>query len=118
MHRRPHPNLSAELNAAVRAGDENLGINIDAQEKGTMIEVITDHHKYTLVVIDPEKHEVAMTTDNLEIDGYGIWTLLGAGWGGSMTQIGRIVVGAHMKMRQLTGGVTETSRVKSFLLKN
>lgn len=110
-----HPNLSPELNAAVRAGEENPGIDIKTQQKGAMFNVVSGHTKYTIVVVDPKKQEVAMKTDNSKI-GTDIWYLMGAGWGGSMIKIGWIVVGAQMRMRRLSGGVIETSPVKSFSL--
>lgn len=113
-----HPNLSPEINAAIQAGNENPSINIENQQKGTMFDVVSGHTKYTIVVVDPEKQEVAMVTDNPKIPGTDLWYLMGAGWGGSMMKIGFIVVGAQMRMRRLSGGVIETSPVKSFSLRN
>jgi len=43
---------------------------------------------------------------------------MGAGWGGSVMQVGRIVVGAQMRMRRLSGGTIETSPVKSFSVRD
>jgi len=112
-----HPNLSPELNAAIQAGDENR-IDIKTQQRGMMFDVVTGHTKYTIVVVDPEKQEIAMVTDNPEIPGTDLWCLMGAGWGGSMMKIGFIVVGAQMRMRRLSGGLIETSPVKSFSLRD
>ena len=108
-----HPNLSRSINAAIQAGDKNPGIDITTQLKGVMFEVMTGHTKYTMVVVDPEKQEVAMRTTNPEIPGTDIWYLMGAGWGGSVIKIGCIIVNAQMRMRRLSGGLIETSPVKS-----
>jgi len=114
----PHPNLSPELNAAVQAGDENPGINITVQKKGMMFCVITGNTKYTIVIVDPEKQEIAVKSTRPEIPGPDIYYYLGAGWGGSMMKIGCIVIGAQMRMRRLSGGLIETSPVKGFVPRN
>ena len=109
-----HPNLSAKLNAIVQEGNNSPSIDIKAQKKGTMFDVIVDHIKYTIVVVDPNGQEVALTTNDPNIQEIDIWHLMGAGWGGSTIKIGYIVVGAQMRMRRLSGGLIETSPVKSF----
>lgn len=113
-----HPNLSPALNAAVQAGTDNPGIDIKTQARGTMFDVVSGHTKYTIVVVDPEKQEIAMVTDNHKISGTDLWYYMGAGWGGSMMKVGWIVVGAQMRMRRLSGGAIETSPVKNFSLRN
>ncbi len=113
-----HPNLSPEINAVVQAGNNNPSINITTQQKGTMFDITSGHTKYTIVVVVPEKQEVAMITDNPNIKGTDIWYLMGAGWGGSMMKIGYIVIGAQMRMRRLSGGLIETSPIKSFSLRD
>ncbi len=108
----PHPNLSPELNAVVDAGEKNPGIDITAQEKGMMFYVATRNTKYTIVIVDPAKQEIAVASTNPEIPGPDIYYYMGAGWGGSMMKVGCIVVGAQMRMRRLAGGLIETSPVK------
>lgn len=114
-----HPGLSPEMNAAIRSSEENASIDIKAQKKGTMLEVVSEHTRYTMVIVDHGKSEVAMRTDNPNIEGTDIWILLGAGWGGSMMKIGWICVGAQMRMRRLRDdGLIETSAVKGFAVCN
>lgn len=113
-----HSNLSPGINAILSANEKNPGIDIKTQKKGTMFKIASGHTKYTMVVVNPEKQEVAMVTDNPEIQGTDIWYYMGAGWGGSMMKIGYIMIGAQMRMRRLSGGLIETSPVKSFFVCN
>lgn len=109
-----HPNLSPGLNAVVHASEGKPGIDITTQQKGAMFEVETGNSKYTIVVVNPENQEVAMISNNPNIQGTDIWYLMGSGWGGSMMKVGFVAVGAQMRMRRLSGGLIETSSVKSF----
>lgn len=109
-----HRNLSRQLNETIESGDKSPTIDIKAEPKGAMYDVISGRSTYTIVVVDPGQQEIAMKTNNPKIPDTDIWYLMGAGWGGSMMKIGCIVVGAQMRARRLSGGIMETSPVTRF----
>lgn len=108
-----HPNLSPELNKALHLGTDNPQIDISKEQKGTLLEVTTRHHKFWIVVVDPATHEIALKGEVPKLSEPELWILLGAGFGGSMMKIGCIVQGGQVRARRLMGGVMETSAVTS-----
>ncbi len=103
-----HQNLSPELNAMVEAGNAE-GFDVATMKKGTMFEFATKNSTYTIVVVDPEKSEVAMitTSSNPEIPKKNLWILMGSGWGGSTMKMNWVGVGARVRMRCLNGGLVD-----------
>ena len=113
-----HPNLSPEINDQVEKGNTDSGFFVNKMEPGTMIHIVTRRTSYTLVVVNPAENEVAMISTQEGIEGPDLWSVMGSGWGGSLMKVGWIGLNAQMRMRRLSGGLLESSSVRSFVVRD
>ncbi|OGI92336.1 hypothetical protein A2933_01230 [Candidatus Nomurabacteria bacterium RIFCSPLOWO2_01_FULL_46_18] len=116
MSHSPHPNLSASINAQVQKGNTDSGFFVNRMEPGTMIHIVARSTSFTMVVVNPEKNEVAMTSTVEGIEGPDLWMVMGSGWGSSLMKVGWIGLDAQMRMRRLSGGLLESATVSSFVV--
>ena len=116
MSHSPHPNLSAGINAQIEKGNTDSGFFVNRMEPGTMIHIVARSASFTMVVVNPEENEVAMTSTVEGMEGPDLWMVMGSGWGGSLMKVGWIGLDAQMRMRRLSGGLLESATVSSFVV--
>ncbi len=113
-----HQNLSPELEAVVAKSQESSGFFIKDLPAGTMFDIVAGKFECVIVIVNPEKQEVAMTCNVKQIEGPDIWIVQGSGFGGSGLKAGWIGTDGRMTMNRLAGGLVESDPVNSWALRN
>lgn len=92
------------------------GLAVQSLEAGTVLNVLTRHSKYRVVVVDPVRRQVIVTGGRLFSDSNEV-RLEGATAGGSALKIGWIGVGFRLEVSMGRRRIT-TSRVRSVTIES
>jgi hypothetical protein len=105
----PHPGFSDEVNRNIAQSEIEGGVHLDELSEGTVLEVETQHHLYTIV-----KH----TSGRALISGHPSYCphpvpvrIAGSTWGGSMLKLRFIGRGMHLEFCHPTYHTITTSLV-------
>jgi len=109
-----HKGLSPEIQEFIEQTEQSEGFNIKEVPQGTLIDVETRSGSvYTLVVSDPENHEVALVGPHDGLREPTLYYLQGATGGGSMVKTGWIGKGLRLRLNG-PGTLLTTSPVVNF----
>ncbi len=105
----PHPNFSDEVNRNIVQSEIEGGVCLDDLSEGAVLEVETEHHRYTIVIRgrcqDLISGHPKYCPDPIPV------SIAGSTWGGSMLKLHFIGRGMHLEFRHPVFRTILTSRI-------